>query len=319
MNKLLDWLEANVTKIILTIIIVLVLFLNIVYMQGLKGDITILKSQAISNFASIQETQTSQFDLSTEVYTTILNNLQFLIEQNAFIIDQNRVQEKQIKNGKLSIIKAIKPPYAELKSHNVYIVGCTDKVLDDDKKIDFPIDDSGKCWSGTGVVIKITDTETYLLTNNHVSGKGEKNVTLYIENGESKVKAEIIKQHPYVDIAVLKVNTKLIDKTEIPGIASTNIQDAVYVVGNPLGIKNVYSEGVVAGYEDTSLLVQIPCIYGNSGSGVYDRNGNLVGLVYALETYPGFLGIPMARITHSLVVDTISIKIFLKNLGLYNE
>jgi hypothetical protein len=32
--------------------------------------------------------------------------------------------------------------------------------------------------------------------------------------------------------------------------------------------------------------------------------------------YRGFLGIPMARITHSIVVDITSIKVFLTDLGL---
>jgi hypothetical protein len=63
----------------------------------------------------------------------------------------------------------------------------------------------------------------------------------------------------------------------------------------------------------------MPCIYGNSGSGVYNSKGELVGLVYALEVYPGFMGIPEVRITHSLIVDGVFIKSFLTDLGLYSE
>jgi len=35
-----------------------------------------------------------------------------------------------------------------------------------------------------------------------------------------------------------------------------------------------------------------------------------------LEMYRGFFGIPEARITHSVIVDSVSIKVFLKDLGL---
>jgi S1-C subfamily serine protease len=217
-----------------------------------------------------------------------------------------------------SIVKKIKPTYDELKSHTVFIIGCSGKTLND-KSLKSPIniEDDGVCWSGTGAIIKVTDTETYVLTNNHVVGKDEKNVILYVENEQQHIQATVVKYHDFVDAAVMKFQGHLKGKTPITGIATPNIQDPVYVVGNPLGVRNVYSEGVVAGVEDASMLLQIPCIYGNSGSGVFDKDGNLVGLIYALETYRGFMGIPEARITHALAVDSIDIKIFLTDLGLY--
>jgi hypothetical protein len=117
----------------------------------------------------------------------------------------------------------------------------------------------------------------------------------------------------------LKVNDKLVHKSAIKGIAEAEIQDPVYIVGNPLSVKFTYTEGVVANFEGIDILIQAPCIYGNSGSAVVNANGELVGLVYALEIYPGFMGIPTARITHTLAVDIRTIKGFLENLGLYNE
>jgi hypothetical protein len=80
-----------------------------------------------------------------------------------------------------------------------------------------------------------------------------------------------------------------------------------------------YSEGIVANFLERDMLIQAPLIYGNSGSGIYNSKGELVGVCYALQTFPGFLGTPMPQITHSLCVDSISIKVFLINLGLYND
>jgi S1-C subfamily serine protease len=218
------------------------------------------------------------------------------------------------------IVKKNKPTYSELKSHTVFIIGCSGKKLAKNK-ITSPIniEDDGMCWSGTGVIIKITETETYILTNNHVVGKEENDVILYVENGQQNIQATLVKYHSYVDAAVIKIESKLEGKSPILRIATPNIQDPVYMVGHPLGVRNVYSEGVVAGVEDNSMLLQLPCIYGNSGSGIFDKDGNLVGLIYALETYRGFIGIPEARITHALAVDSIDIKIFLTELELYNE
>lgn len=314
MTKFLDYIDRNAIKTVLTASLILTLFISVLYVSTIKGDIARLNTKIALSFSEQADSQIEVTELTFKGLMLIIQQLEDLAKSQQYIIDQNRIKEEQV-----NIInkKAIKPTYESLKAHSVFIFGCSGKTLENDIQIDFPIADEGTCWSGTGVVIKITNAETYILTNNHVSGKGEKDVHLYIENGKNKVEATIIAQHPTVDAAVIKVPTKLIDKTAIPGIAKGNIQDPVFVVGNPLGVKNVYSEGVIAGYEGIDLLIQIPCIYGNSGSGVFNANGDLIGLVYALEVYPGFMGIPEARITHSLVVDNVSIRVFLKDLKLY--
>lgn len=220
----------------------------------------------------------------------------------------NYIQLKQAE-----ILNVQKPSYDYLKSVTVYIVGCSEKSPE---LLSYPIGEEGMCWGGTGVVVKVTDTETFILTNNHVAGKTTVNPILFVENEQQKVPAQIVKYHDYLDIAIIKVNGKLKDKAQIKGLGTVAIQDAVYVVGNPLGNKFVYSEGVFAGYSGISDLLQIPCIYGNSGSGVFNKEGKLVAVVYALQMYPGFLGIPEAQITHSLAVDGVSIEFFLKSLKL---
>lgn len=311
MNQFMDYINRNAYKIVLSYLVIMMVVLAGFYVSTIKNDIGTL----ITAVEEQKDNQDSSIKLVFKGLLIIVSQLEDIAKQQQYIIDQNR----DVIVKKTIIVKEVqeKPTYDVLKSHNVFIVGCAGKTLSDEKKIYLPTAEEGKCWSGTAVVIKTTDTETYLLTNNHVSGKGEEDVHLYIENGQDKVEAEIIAQHPTVDAAVLKVNTKLLNKVAIPDIATAKIQDPVYVVGNPLGVKNVYSEGVVAGHEGADLLIQIPCIYGNSGSGVYNQDGKLVGLVYALEVYPGFMGIPEARITHSLVVDSISIKAFLKDLNIY--
>jgi len=313
MTKILEWLETNAIRIIVTTIVIGLVLCGAMYVNAIRNDISNLTKQ-ISLNAQVEE---SRFDLSLKVYELILTDLESIITYNQFIIDQNRANAQDKKEQHVTQ-KSTKPSYEEIRSHSVWIEGCSgDKNRDD--KVNFPIGEDGMCWGGTGVVLKITDTETYFLTNNHVTGKGEKDVKLYIKNDKTRklIKAEIVAQHPNVDVAVIKIKGVLPNKVAIPGISTAHIQDPVYVVGNPLGVRDVYSEGVVAGYEDISMLIQMPCIYGNSGSGVFDQNGKLVGLVYALEGYSGFLGIPEVRITHSLVVDSISIQVFLKDLGLY--
>jgi len=316
MKKLLQLIEENAYKIILTAVLTWGLFFGMLFVQSIKQDILNLQEQ----FLIEQSLQNDRFMLQLNGLQLVIEQLEFLSDQQQYIIDQNKFKiNTDVKKEKRDTQKNKKPTYEELKSHAVYIVGCSEKSLADDVKIKYLLGDEGKCWGGTGVIVKMTDTETYILTNNHVSGEGEKNVTLYVQNEDAKVVAEIIKHNDYTDAAVIKVNRKLEGKTPISKIAIANVQDPVYVVGNPLRNKMIYNEGVISGYTDFSLLVQIPCIFGSSGSGIFNADGELVGLVYALQTYPGFLGLPMAQITHAVAVDSISIEIFLRQLGLYND
>ena len=314
MNKFFDYLDRNAIKIVLTATLILGVFLGGLYVSTIKTDIRDLTVAMNIKFMESDETNSQQHLLSIKGLLLIIEQLEDLAKSQQYIIDQNRDKAEK-ETGKKSTTK---PTYEEIRSHSVWIEGCAGGA-DHEDEVSFPVGDEGGCWGGTGVVIKTGYNETYILTNNHVSGKGEKDVKLYVENDKTHrlVKAEIVAQHKTVDAAVIKIYASLPGKKAITGIATANVQDDVYVVGNPLGVRDVYSEGVVAGYEDTSMLLQMPCIYGNSGSGVFNRDGKLVGLVFALEMYHGFLGIPEARITHSLVVDSVSIRTFLKDLGLY--
>jgi S1-C subfamily serine protease len=322
MTKVFEWVDKHAIKTLITMIIVCSILLGFVYLNGIRNDISLLEKRITSTIVANEETQDARYSLSLQVYEVILEGLQKIIGQNDFIIEQNRAKDQKVNDDrKVQTERKTKPSYEELKSHTVYIVGCSEKVLPDDKKIKYMLGDEekGNCWSGTGSVVKITDSETYILTNNHVSGKGEPKVTLYVQNGKSKLVATIVKQHPYVDAAVIKVNGRLTGKTQIPGYAIAHIQDDVYIVGNPMGNKMTYSEGVVANFIGLDMLIQAPLIYGNSGSAIINKDGNLVGMCYALQMYPWILNLPAPQITHSLCVDGVSIQAFLKELGLINE
>ena len=325
MTNLLDYINRNAVKIVLTSILILGIFLGGLYVSGIRNDINLLgkvavkiieqQAYTIDYLRDAQSTADAKTAVEFKALSIIIEQLEDIAKTQQYIIDQNRDKVNgQSVNQKVTN----KPTYEEIRAHSVWIEGCSGGK-DHDNEVSFPIGEEGGCWGGTGSIIKVTDTETYILTNNHVSGKGQTDVKLYVENDVTHklVKAEIVAQHTSVDVAVIKISAQLPGKKAIPGITTAHIQEPVYVVGNPLGVRDVYAEGVVAGYEGVDLLLQMPCIYGSSGSGVFNSSGKLVGVVYALEGYSGFMGIPEVRITHSLVVDSVSIKVFLKDLGLY--
>ena len=172
-------------------------------------------------------------------------------------------QSAEIKNGK--------PTYEYLKSITVRVRGeryyCTEEGEEE------------RCivlggWVGTGTVIKVDEIGTYILTNNHVAGQGVTEKNLYIEVNNQLVSAEVYKHHPTLDIAVLLVRDKLKGKKAVVGFNVAHIQDPVYLVGQHLGRKDVYGEGVFAGYTEEFDIIQIPCAPGNSGSGVVNEKEN---------------------------------------------
>ena len=203
--------------------------------------------------------------------------------------------------------------YEYLKSVTVYIKNYYKKCIDistEEKKGEYCRD---KIIVGTGIVVSIKKGYTYILTNKHIVEN--LNCVIFVKNGEKEFPAEIVKCHKGLDLAIIKVEGILKNKSSIRGIFQIKIKEKVYAVGNHLANAFIYSEGVMAGYRNKNLLFQLSIAPGNSGSGVFNKNGELVGLIYALPVVnKGFLSNPV--FTHAIAIDPISIKIFLKELNL---
>jgi len=196
----------------------------------------------------------------------------------------------------IKVNEEVKPSYEYLKSITVYLTGQLEN----------------KKWVGTGTVIKIDEEYTYILTNKHVAGGGNKEATIYVENGLRQLETELVDVHSNLDLAVVKVKGKLKDKQVVKGFSTASPQDKLYLVGHFLGIRYVYSEGVFVGYDGISDIVQLPVCYGNSGSAVCDKEGNLIGVIFAIYR----IGLFDVDTSHGIMVDGLSVRLFLEKLNL---
>lgn len=166
-----------------------------------------------------------------------------------------------------------KPSYEYLKSITVYILAL-EKA------------DPKHGWIGTGVIVRMTDNATYIVTNRHVS-PGDNEHDFYVLDGHSKYKLVNIKvsSDERIDLSLNKVEVALPDKRAVIGLADTKAQENVYMVGHNLGRPFLYAEGTVSGFDITDenfdLVIGMPSGPGNSGSGVINKDGKLVGLLYA--------------------------------------
>lgn len=145
--------------------------------------------------------------------------------------------------------------------------------------------------SGSGVIIS---KDGYIVTNNHVveGVTGEDAVEVVIFTGES-YNAKIIGTDARTDLAVLKI-----DETDLP--YSTFVDSSqlvmgedVIAIGNPLGLGICCSNGIISALEKeiyinnvylTVLQTNAAVNAGNSGGGLFDLNGNIVGIVNAKKS-----------------------------------
>jgi len=196
-------------------------------------------------------------------------------------------------------IAEVKPSYDYLKSITVFLTG-EEVVVGRIRR-----------WTGTGTVVKVDNNYTYILTNKHVVGEGKEGVTVYVDNGLRKIETEIIEVHATLDLAVVKVKEKLLNKKAVKGFSTASPQTPLYLVGHHLGRKYVYGEGVFAGYDGIFDIIQVPVLFGNSGTGVCNKDGELIGVVFAINKV-GF-GVDSS---HGLVIDGTNVKLFLQKLNL---
>jgi len=157
------------------------------------------------------------------------------------------------------------------------------------------IGDNGKedidIWLGTGV---ISDDSGMILTSLHVVKDADKIDVEFADGFESS--AIIIRIQPENDLAVLfpEVIPDDLKPATLSSSSSLRIGDEVVAVGNPFGLSNSLSAGVISGLgrsfqsrktgEKLTNLIQFDAAAnpGNSGGPLLDRNGEVVGIITGL-------------------------------------
>ncbi len=166
--------------------------------------------------------------------------------------------------------------------------------------------------AGSGVIYKVDKTtgDAYIITNYHVvysAGYGRADsIKLYLYgmhlNGYA-ISAKLLGGSVTYDIAVLKVSGSEVIKNSY-AIAATvassedvRVMDRVYAVGNSEGMGMSATEGIVSvesesleltGADNSLISLRVMRVdaavnHGNSGGGLYDSQGRLIGIVSAKD------------------------------------
>jgi len=169
---------------------------------------------------------------------------------------------------------------------------------------------------GSGVIIS---PDGYIITNNHVVEEADE-LKVSLADGR-EMTAKLIGTDPKTDVAVIKIEAVDLPTVTIADSSKLRVGDVVFAIGNPLGVGQTVTMGIVSatgrkvgileevqGYEDF-IQTDAAINQGNSGGALIDARGRLVGINSAiLSNSQGNIGIGFAipinlasSIMHSLI------------------
>lgn len=153
--------------------------------------------------------------------------------------------------------------------------------------------------AGSGVIIS---KDGYIVTNNHVvSGATSLKVTT---TDGTEYDASVVGKDSQTDLAVIKVDANNLQAATLGDSDILQVGDSAIAIGNPLGeLGGTVTTGIISATDrqitiddETMTLLQTDAAInpGNSGGGLFNADGNLIGIVNAKESSTGIEGLGFA-------------------------
>ena len=152
-----------------------------------------------------------------------------------------------------------------------------------------------KPFTGLGSGVIIDSEEGYIVTNAHVVDNADE-ITVLLSDGR-ELEAKKLGEDKDSDIALLKVEAENLVDIELADSDELRVGDFVVAIGNPFGIGQTVTSGIVSALSRSSALginavenyIQTDAAInrGNSGGALVDLRGNLVGINTAIVAPTG--------------------------------
>jgi len=163
---------------------------------------------------------------------------------------------------------------------------------------------------GSGVIIDAG--KGYVLTNNHVV-EGADDISVTLHDGRT-LSAKLVGTDPDTDVAVIQIPAQNLSALPVANSGQLRVGDFVVAVGNPFGVGQSATSGIVSGLNRTGLggrgfqnFIQTDATInpGNSGGALVNLRGELVGINSQIfSTSGGSIGIGFA-IPSNLAADVM--------------
>ena len=159
---------------------------------------------------------------------------------------------------------------------------------------------------GSGVIVS---AEGYILTNHHVI-EGAEAIEVVLNDGRSAM-AKVIGTDSETDLALLKIDLPKLPTIVLGQMESLQVGDAVLAIGNPFGVGQTVTSGIVSalgrkqlGINTFENFIQTDAAInpGNSGGPLVNMSGEVVGIVTAIlnpTSARTFIGIGFATTIES--------------------
>lgn len=135
--------------------------------------------------------------------------------------------------------------------------------------------------AGSGVIIS---ADGYIVTNNHVVD-GADELTVTLNENSKEYSARIIGADKTTDLALIKIDAKNLPAIVIANSDNVKVGEWVLAVGNPLGLNNTVTAGIVSAKarsmgSGVSSMIQTDAAInqGNSGGALVNTRGELIGI-----------------------------------------
>ena len=150
---------------------------------------------------------------------------------------------------------------------------------------------------GSGVIVS---GDGYILTNHHVVANADEIIVLLADGREAE--AQVVGSDPETDLAVLRITLKNLSPMPIGNSSQARVGDVVLAIGNPFGLGQSVSQGIVSatgrglGLNNFENFLQTDAAInrGNSGGALIDAYGNLIGINTAMLDETSSQGISFA-------------------------
>lgn len=153
--------------------------------------------------------------------------------------------------------------------------------------------------AGSGVILT---ADGYIVTNHHVI-EDANTITVRTRSGD-EYKATLVGSDEQSDLAVLKIDANDLTPAVLGDSTKLEVGDLAIAIGNPLGeLGGSVTSGIISALDremtidgQTMTLLQTDAAVnpGNSGGGLFDANGDLIGIVNAKSSGEDVEGIGFA-------------------------
>jgi len=135
---------------------------------------------------------------------------------------------------------------------------------------------------GSGVIV---DDAGHIITNNHVIAEAT-SIKVQLADGRS-AEARVVGRDPDTDLALLSIRLAKLPVMALGRSDRVQVGDEVLAIGNPLGLQQTVTHGIVSATDRKELgvaafenFIQTDAAIneGNSGGALIDANGELVGI-----------------------------------------